>query len=616
MEFILGCNYWASNAGADMWRKYDLNIIREDIKTLSSYGVTHIRVFPNWRDFQPVMPQFAGKGILNSYCLEGDVAPDNPYYLDRCMLKRFQEFLGVCEEFGIKLIVGLITGWMSGRLYVPSALYEKNVLTDPTALYFEQLFIRGFVSEFKSSPAILAWDLGNECNCMAEATRLQALNWTATIANAIRAEDPTRMIISGMHGLEVNPGNPWLIKDQAMWNDVLTTHPYPYWCAYTRNDEILSLRTTMHATAQNKYYAECGNKPCLAEELGTMGPMLASNDAAAKFLRVNLFSLWANGALGVMWWCGHDQTLLSDFPYSENMVEVELGLLTIDRNPKPVLEEIKRFSGVLKTLDFKLPEAKTDAVCILTHGQRPWGVCYASHILSRQAGYNLRFCYADDGIPESDVYLMPSVNGITVMNSARFQELKKRVYEGAELYISLDNGVLSEFESLTGMRIIDSYEEHESKTFELGGDTFSFRTKRTYLMSSVGADILATDNQGNPLISVYQYGKGKVTCFNYPLEDNMIDCHDAFSSQNYKLYRKVLESKQKHQHVKVSGEGVFTTLHEDVENGRLYAVVINHTEKNAPILWESEKYTFSRVIYGCSAEVMPYDAAILEFVLK
>jgi len=616
MDFILGCNYWASNAGADMWRSYDADVIREDLKALSSYGVEYMRVFPNWRDFQPVMPQLAGRGQLNSYCLEGDVMPDNPYYLDRVMLDRFSEFLDICDEFGIKVVVGLITGWMSGRMYVPSALYGKNALTDPTALYFEQLFIRGFVSEFKSRDTIFAWDLGNECNCMADADHVQAQNWTATIANAIRAEDNSRSIVSGMHGIEVAPHESWQIRDQAMWNDILTTHPYPYWCAHTRNDAILSLRTTMHATAQNKYYSECGGKPCMAEELGTMGPMLSSNEAAARFLRVNLFSLWANGSLGMMWWCGHDQTMLSDFPYSENMVEVELGLLNADRSPKPVIMEIKRFSEVLKSLDFKLPQAQTDAVCILTHGQRQWGVCYASHILSRQAGYNLRFCYADDGIPASDVYLMPSVNGINIMNSARYKELKKRVYEGAELYISLDNGVLSEFESLTGMRITDSYESPRCGAFDFNGERFSFKTKRTYLMKSVGAEVLTADNDGNPVISVYGYGKGKVILLNYPLEDNMIDGHDAFYGAEYKLYSLILESRRSIQPVNVTGKGVFSTLHKDLESGKLYIVAVNHSGEASPITVESENYTFSRALYGDRETVGAYDAAVLEFVLK
>lgn len=616
MDFVLGCNYWASNAGADMWRDFDANAIREDLKHLSSCGVSHMRVFPNWRDFQPIMPQYAGRGKFNSYVLEGDVQPDNPYYLDRVMLNRFREFLDICEEFGIQLIVGLITGWMSGRLYIPSALYDKNVITDPTALYLEQLFVRGFVFEFKSSPAIYAWDLGNECNCMGEANEMQAANWTATIANAIRAEDPKRMIVSGMHGLEVEENKPWQIRVQAMWNDILTTHPYPYWCEATRVDGVLSLRTTMHATAQNKYYAECGGKPCLAEEIGTMGPMLASDASSANFLRVNLFSLWANGSLGVMWWCGHDQTMLTSFPYSENMVELELGLLKADRSPKGVAKEIAKFSELLKSLDFELPEASTDAVCILTRGQREWGVCYTSHILARQAGYNLKYCYANDGIPASDVYLMPSVKGNLVMNNAKYADLKKRVYEGAELYISLDNCVLSEFEALTGMRIIDSYETREEKTFAFMGETFRVNTKRTYLMESVGADVLAVDNQGNPIISQYKYGKGKVTCFAFPLEENMIDRHDAFSQNEFKLYRFLLRSREEGKLVSVVGEGVFTTMHMSADGEKLYVVAINHTAQDAPITIESEKYQLSRVLYGSKTEVLSYNAAILEFVLK
>ena len=64
-----------------------------------------------------------------------------------------------------------------------------------------------------------------------------------------------------------------------------------------------------------------------AEEIGTMGPMLCSDENAAKFMRTNLYSLWANNAAGAMWWCANDQTMLTKVPYTENMVELELGLL-------------------------------------------------------------------------------------------------------------------------------------------------------------------------------------------------------------------------------------------------------------------------------------------------
>ena len=74
MEFILGCNYWASNAGADMWRDFDKEAIDKDLDALSSHGVTHMRVFPNWRDFQPVDRAYAWRGQHGEY-----VKDNSPY---------------------------------------------------------------------------------------------------------------------------------------------------------------------------------------------------------------------------------------------------------------------------------------------------------------------------------------------------------------------------------------------------------------------------------------------------------------------------------------------------------------------------------------------------------
>ncbi|MBQ7934809.1 MAG: hypothetical protein IJ333_00445, partial [Clostridia bacterium] len=55
-EFLIGCNYWASNAGTEMWRQWEPETVREDLKVLSENGVEYMRVFPNWLDFQPMTP--------------------------------------------------------------------------------------------------------------------------------------------------------------------------------------------------------------------------------------------------------------------------------------------------------------------------------------------------------------------------------------------------------------------------------------------------------------------------------------------------------------------------------------------------------------------------------
>lgn len=608
MDFILGCNYWASNAGADMWRDFDIACVRKDLKTLSENGVQCIRVFPNWRDFQSAEPVLHFAGRIPRMTQTGKVYAENPYYLDETMLERFAAFLDICEEYGIAVIVGLLTGYMSGRLYIPTALYGENVLTSSRAHYFEQLFIKGFVSRFKAHKAVWAWDLGNECNFMGVAgDRWQVGAWTAMISNAIRAADPTRQIISGMQGIEIN--GPWNFNDHKLYIDVLTTHPYPYW--NENKDENMSLRTTLYPTLLSKYYGDLSGKPCLAEELGSMGPMVLSEEKAGEMLRINMFSLWASGAPGVMWWCAYDQTHLEAYPYSDQMCERELGMLDINNNPKPSLQAMHSFAEWMKTLDFTLPPAREDAVCIMTRDQDQWPVAYMTAILANMAGFNCRFADGDGALPESKLYLMPSACGNQVMYKSRYAELKKRVSEGADLYISLDTAIFSEFEALTGLKVLDSYCNAETVTATVDGEEFTFTRRRNMIAEPTTARVLAYDSLGRPLITENAYGKGRVIFLNAPFERKLFDMHHAFDGNACKLYRSLFGKYIANVPVKVQGEGLRLSCHE-AEDG-YYAVVLNHTgETKAFALELPTGYAVSKVYYGATDTVAPFDACVLK----
>lgn len=82
-EFMLGANYWASNAGADMWREWDADVVRSDLALLAENGVTTLRVFPNWRDFQPVEPAITGAHKLREYILAGGPVSGEPLFPGR-----------------------------------------------------------------------------------------------------------------------------------------------------------------------------------------------------------------------------------------------------------------------------------------------------------------------------------------------------------------------------------------------------------------------------------------------------------------------------------------------------------------------------------------------------
>lgn len=204
----------------------------------------------------------------------------------------------------------------------------------------------------------------------------------------------------------------WTIQDQAEHTDLLTTHPYPMHSRHTAQDPLDTIRTTLHASAETRMYADIGGKPCFVEEIGTMGPMMGDWQAASDFLRCNLFSLWANDCRGLLWWCAYDQTRLTHAPYDAVAVERELGLFDEDHRPKPMLAELTRFAALLPSLPPNLPELRIDAACILTRGQDPWAAAYSAWVLATQAKITLRFAWADAPLPDADVYFLPSVTGV------------------------------------------------------------------------------------------------------------------------------------------------------------------------------------------------------------
>lgn len=616
-EFLLGCNYWASHAGTDMWRRWDPTVVREDLQILTAHGVSCMRVFPNWRDFQPIAPFVDSHAHLREYRTEQGDRLTSPDWLDPIMVEHFSDFCDLCDEFGVRLIVGLITGFMSGQTHIPSALYGKNLLTDPVALLFQQRFIHRFVSRFRDRRTIYAWDLGNECNNLAPTvSEEEATAWSLTVANAIRAADPSRPVVSGMHGLVASrEQGHWTIRGQAEACDVLTTHPYPYFVPYAGHDPIASMRTALHATCETKLYGDIGNRPCLVEEIGTLGPMICSDENAAAFLRVNLWSNWIHGASGVLWWCANEQSGLTHTPYTTQMCELELGMRYADGSPKPVLTELGRFADQLRSLPFELPPCREDAVCISTFDQRQWGVAYMTTCLAKQSGLTLRYMSPDQPLPPSDLYLMPSVSGASVLPRETYLELQRRVQNGATLYVSIDNAFLAEFQPLTGLKIVDSC-AGDSGTVALGKNTIRFTREREFRVTPTTAEVLATDDHGNPAVTVNRFGKGRVIVVNFPLEAMLLNVREFPKKNYYQLYRTVFADHLARKAIVTANPFVGLTLHPDADGNILCAAVNYSDTAQTPSFSLRHGYAIRKNLYGSPQEIPAFDACIFRIGLN
>lgn len=155
-EFFVGCNYWAKNAGMYMWSQWRPDIADKELEALARYGTRVMRVFPLWSDFQPLTGDCFAGGKYRSYRFRDNKPLPNWAGVDDEMMKRFRIFCDMAQKHDIKLIVGIVTGWMSGRQFVPPVFEERNVLVDPDAIMWQTRFVKYFVQEMKDHPAIAA----------------------------------------------------------------------------------------------------------------------------------------------------------------------------------------------------------------------------------------------------------------------------------------------------------------------------------------------------------------------------------------------------------------------------------------------------------------------------
>ncbi|MBQ6247835.1 MAG: beta-mannanase [Kiritimatiellae bacterium] len=584
-RFSVGCNYWASHAGMMMWRRWDAERVARDLDSLSENGLSVLRVFPLWPDFQPLTAQYGGGGQFRAWA-QNDGPLQNPECVAPEMVRRFRDFCDMAEARGLRLVVGILTGWMSGRLFVPPAIERRELLTDPVARMWEVRFVRRFIRETRDRPAIVAWDVGNECNCMGRASREEAWTWLHEITAAIRVEDPSRPVVGGMHSLGSDARAAWNLRDHGELVDLLTTHPYPLWTPHMNHEPFDTLRNGVHAAAQSLLYAGVSGRPCFPEEAGDMGRNVCSEARAAGSVRAALFTSWACGLRAFLWWCAFDQGHLDFPPYAWTALEGELGLFDKDFRTKPVLAEMRDFATFLKGFPFaELPPRRVDAVCLASENEDAVAASLGAFALARQAGFDLSFAGAEGEWPESDFYILPSGEGYDTYSVTAWRRVLDKVAGGATLLVTKGGKMaLADFRAATGNEIDFSAQDTPSDVgFELAahpGRTICARSPSTVRIVPRESRVLGATADGDAMMTVADYGKGRVVFVNAPIEREAFLRGGAFSGEDpnplYLAYREAAKLAGVRRVVEKGDCPCVGITEHPAEEGSTVIVAVNH----------------------------------------
>jgi len=351
--------------------------------------------------------------------------------------------------------------------------------------------------------------------------------WGHTITSAIRSEDTSRPVVSGMHSPQRTT-----LEAESEASDVLSTHPYPTFTPHCRVDPLDSFRSAFHAAAETNYYRDLTGKEAFVEEFGTLGPTISGMKLSRDYLRNLFWNCYSHGCHGALWWCANDQTELPQTPYQWCAMERELGLLKPDGTPKPLLEEFAAFAAFAPK--HPLPPRQIDAVVLLPEEVDEWGVGFASFMLAKQAGFDVRFQSCDKKLQPARFYIIPSATGFGIIEKYRLQLLLDAIHDGgATLLMTADGAIVQPVEPF-GVEVETSFLARKPLQLHCGGEgadeAFDLPIARTIesRLQNISAEVLGRDQDGRPAFTCVPYGKGQILYLNAPLEASIMDRPDSF----------------------------------------------------------------------------------------
>ena len=585
--FFTGINYWDSKNAINMWQNFDATVIENDFISLKNAGVTHLRVFPLWPVFQPLTALYKTTGVME-YVINEDILPNTEAGkagVSETAMQNFETFCNLAYKYDLKLIVALITGHMSFRNYAPPAFDGKNLLTDPTVIKWQRKFVTYFVKRLKNQKPIIAWDLGNE------PIHLQDLKggnfpydsfylWCSVIYGAVKSVDYERPVLSGLDTFEIENG--YLnLKNIGDVCDVHTTHPYNIF--HTNSSPINSMLPIIDLAYRSKICEDISKRPTFPQEFGSIGYLNCSKQTEADFYRACLYTTFSHNFHGAMWWCAFDQGHFNYAPYRWNTIGSNYGFFDKDNLPKPIVSENVKFKNVLSKIGGNLPPIKTDATIIIQRDEEKAdnvNLMRTTYALLSQANITPNFVYATDEVKPSPVYIFPCPESNLSILKQTLDGVLKEVEKGANLYISLDEGLIRYIPEITGVNFSCREKLNETTNLLFDGEVLPIKSTYTYVFESGNAEILATNNNGNPVFFKNSYGKGNVYLLTLPLERYLTDNPAYFYKKGFgnysKIYREITKTVNANHIADTNNKFVLSTEH-ILPNGSGYLCLINYS---------------------------------------
>lgn len=616
--------HWVPAKAAMQWNvEWDPKEIEADFAKMHELGYTVTRFDVMWAWFEP---------------RPGDYNP--------AAFEQLDYLVSLAHKYKIYLHPSLFIGGEVGEAYwdVPWRL-GRHPHADPEMLRLETNLAAEFGRRYGKESAIIGWDLTDEPPFwivpFPQTTDAMAINWTRLIVDGLREHDKLHPIVVGTSGEEIGHG-PFRADTIAKFVDFFSVHPFTLYAPDLFPDALLSARGTYGAAFEIALSQGAGH-PVMIHEMGASTAQYSPEHVAA-YDRAQMYSGLGAGSIGVDLWCYTDAApeQFHKAPYLRTPQETGWGMVTWDRQDKPLAREFKKFSKVVSQLDLGgIAPAPAEIGIVIpdewakVHGDfsrmgltgpavtpyvsqadgdampgRPqpdasganeWLMSSAlsAFILARQAGLKADFPREYGDWEKRPIVFLPSPITSTSdpflahVHSDFYEKARNYVEKGGFLYASLaSDGAVPEMASLFGARIVDraiSGEMTIKMTEPFGnlkpGDTFHYSLPSQSIQSwgvllevSTGK-VIAVDQDGHPALVVNSLGAGKTLLSAYPIEHYLANVPAVFDQAENT--HKIYEAFREW----VGLKPAFRSDRPEVEvsslkgEGRGYLVVVNHSGK-------------------------------------
>jgi endo-1,4-beta-mannosidase len=370
MKFSVGINYWPRRSAMEMWQRFDLGEIADDMHRIADLGLDTVRFFLRWFDFQSA-----------------------PRRMERIMLERLVRFADAVGAAGLRAMPTLFCGHMSGVNWLPSWTLDRTTtngrfrtitemrdepygagdLYAGALLEAQRYFAREVGAALRGHPSVLAWDLGNEFSNVREPARAtDAREWSKRLTAELQSTSG-HPVTGGLHGEDVTRDRNIRPSSIAEPWAFATMHGYSVYSEFARgrrDSDVVPFLAALTAslTAKPIVFSEFGNPTCppgkrspyervpLPDE-PPLPPIPADDpdratyacldeNEMAEYAGAVLDKLHASGRLGAYWWCWADyaEELAQQPPFDRAPHELRFGIVRSDGSLKPVAHVLADFA--------------------------------------------------------------------------------------------------------------------------------------------------------------------------------------------------------------------------------------------------------------------------------